>query len=221
MLLARSRHLALLALLAATSACGGGGDDGPSGPTTGTLSGRVVAGTESVSGATITLSGGASRSTTTSASGSFAFADLAPGAYTLSLGLPTGFTLATGQNATRQATVVAGQTATVDWSAQRVGGGGGGGGTVVEVHVTSSFTFSPATVQVPPGTTVKWIWDASGHSVTPDNPNQAGAWNDTGLLNSGATFQHTFNVAGEEYAYHCTPHQSMGMTGTVRVSAAP
>lgn len=224
-LMQRSRVLVLLAaagIAAGMAACGGGGGDdgGTTGPTTGTISGSVSTGTEAVVGATVSLSGGASRTTTTSATGTFSFTALAPGAYSVGVGLPATYTLAAGQTATRNATVVAGQTATVSFTAQRVtgggGGGGGGGGTVVEVRL-SGFTFSPSVVDIQVGTTVRWIVDNGAHTVTPDTPNQAGVWQAVSL-SSGQTFEHTFTTAGQNYGYHCVPHQSLGMVGTVRVA---
>src|SRR5829696_7578113 len=121
MLLARSRtsRRAFLAI-ALLAACGGGGDDaGTTPPTTGTVSGRVATGSESVAGATVTLSGGASRTTTTNNLGNFSFTALAPGAYSVAVTLPAAFALATGEPASRNATVAAGQTATVNWTALR------------------------------------------------------------------------------------------------------
>ena len=205
--------------LATGIACGGGGDDGRNGgPTTGAISGTITAGTEPVPGATVALSGAATRTATTNAAGAFSFPALAPGAYTVAVGLPGSFQLVTGQPTSRSATVVAGQTATLNWTAQRTtGGGGGGGGNVVEVHLTG-MTFSPAVVDITAGTTVKWIVDDGSHTVTPNSRTQAGAWEEASLSGNGATFQHTFTVAGQQYQYHCVPHQTFGMTGTVRVA---
>jgi plastocyanin len=77
--------------------------------------------------------------------------------------------------------------------------------------------FSPSSVTIHPGDIVQWTWSSSGHSTTsgsdcaPD-----GIW-DSGILNQGATFSHTFNTAGS-FPYFCSPHCSMGMTGMVTVS---
>jgi len=77
--------------------------------------------------------------------------------------------------------------------------------------------FSPASVTIHPGDTVQWTWSSSGHSTTsgaPGMPN--GIW-DSGILNQGATFSHTFNSAGS-FDYYCTPHgECCGMVGTVDV----
>jgi plastocyanin len=80
------------------------------------------------------------------------------------------------------------------------------------------FTFSPASVTIQPGDTVQWTWSASGHSSTSGSPGApSGIW-DSGILNQGATFSHTFNTVGS-FPYYCTPHGSCcGMRGTVTVS---
>src|SRR5882762_7101189 len=45
----------------------------------------------------------------------------------------------------------------------------------------------------------------------------SGLW-DSGILNQGSTFMHTFNTAGS-FSYYCTPHGACcGMVGTVTVS---
>ena len=212
-----ARHAVLAigsAAIALAAACGGGddGDGGTTGPATGVITGRVATGTESVAGATVTLTGAASRTATTNVTGNFTFAALAPGDYSVTVALPAAFQLVTGQTAARSATVTAGQTATVNWTAQRVTGG-----TVVEVRLAGT-SFSPGTVNIAAGTTVRWIVENGSHTVTPDTPAQSGVWNDSGIMNAGQTFEHTFTVAGQEYAYHCTPHQSLGMVGTVRVA---
>jgi plastocyanin len=99
---------------------------------------------------------------------------------------------------------------------QHGGGGGGGGASVVTIHLTSANRFSPGDVTITPGTTVRWVADTGGHTVTPDNAAQAGVWASAALNAAGATFQHTFTTVGD-FNYHCIPHQSLGMTGTVHV----
>ena len=73
----------------------------------------------------------------------------------------------------------------------------------------SLFTFQPATLSVPVGTTVTWTnRDAIEHSVT-----ATGAF-DSGLFGQGGSFAHTFDAAGS-YGYACSRHASM--QGTVEV----
>jgi plastocyanin len=101
-------------------------------------------------------------------------------------------------------------------------------GAVVDVAVGPNFTFvfDPDTVNIPVGTTVRWTWGSSGHSVTsgppcvadsqycsPDDMNCASFI----LNNQGFVYTHTFSQAGA-YSYHCSAHCVLGMTGTVNVS---
>jgi plastocyanin len=90
------------------------------------------------------------------------------------------------------------------------------------------FTFSPASVSIKVGATVRWTnRGPSAHTTTSDN----GVW-DSGQLNppssggsyggggTAGTFQTTFSKAGT-YGYHCSIHPpSMypGFTGTVVVT---
>jgi LPXTG-motif cell wall-anchored protein len=74
------------------------------------------------------------------------------------------------------------------------------------------FDFVPATVTIGVGDTVKWT-----NNSTDVHTSTGGSW-DSGNMNPGATFIHTFGSAGT-FAYHCTFHQSLGMVGTVIVQA--
>ena len=202
----RASLLVLLLGLACSDDRSGPDDD----PTTGAIAGAVTSAGTGVGGADIALTGAATGNQTTAANGTYVFEDLAPGSYTVTLTLPAGFVLAQGEAAAKAATVVAGQTATVNWSAAAENG------TDVTVVTASGTSFTPANVTIPVGGTVRWVVNNGSHTVTPDNPGQAGAWTGTGLLNAGAQFEHTFTAAGE-FDYHCIPHQSLGMTGTVTV----
>src|SRR5438067_5704155 len=90
----------------------------------------------------------------------------------------------------------------------------------VTVAPNGDLVFSPSSVTIHPGDTVRWTWAASFHSSTsgiPGAPN--GIW-DSGILNQGATFSHTFNSAGT-FPYYCIPHGGCcGMVGTVIVVSA-
>ena len=90
------------------------------------------------------------------------------------------------------------------------------------------FTFTPATVTIKAGTTVRWTNNGpSAHTVTSD----AGVWA-SGTLgapgggggygggSSGGTFDFTFMQPGT-YPYHCSIHPPSsypGFTGTVTVT---
>jgi plastocyanin len=74
--------------------------------------------------------------------------------------------------------------------------------------------FDPAIVRVEPGQTVEWTMDGRApHTVTADDA----SW-DSGVLQPGATFTHTFDMPGT-YAYHCSLHGApgVGMIGTILV----
>ncbi len=71
------------------------------------------------------------------------------------------------------------------------------------------FAFDPATLTVGVGDTVEWTNDgAAPHTVTFDEGP------DSGTLNPGGTFSHTFDSVGE-FNYICTIHPQM--TGIVSV----
>lgn len=75
----------------------------------------------------------------------------------------------------------------------------------------SDFKFSPGTITVNAGDTVRWTnAGPTGHSAT-------GSGFDTGILAKGASGSETFSKAGT-FSYICTPHPFM--KGTVVVNAA-
>jgi plastocyanin len=82
------------------------------------------------------------------------------------------------------------------------------------------FIFTPDSVTIHSGDTVQWTWSSTGHSSTSGSPGApTGLW-DSGVLNQGATFSHTFNTVGT-FPYHCTPHGACcGMVGAVTVSSS-
>ncbi len=89
----------------------------------------------------------------------------------------------------------------------------------VNVGPGGAFTFSPSTVNIQVGDTVKWTWKSDTHSVTEGNPGNSNPDFDSGVVNTGATFQVTFNTPGTT-TYFCTPHgQCCGMIGTINVAA--
>jgi plastocyanin len=80
-----------------------------------------------------------------------------------------------------------------------------------EEVVATDNVFTPATITVSAGTTVRW--ENAGeflHTVTPDGHS---LWSDTDLT-VGATFSQTFDDVGT-FPYVCTIHA--GMAGTVIV----
>jgi plastocyanin len=95
------------------------------------------------------------------------------------------------------------------------------------IQMTDALKFDPATVTVPRGSTVMWRNTSQVQHTVTDDPSKAAtaadaqlpsgvqAW-DSGLLDPGATFSHTFDVPGT-YKYFCQPHEAAGMMGTIVV----
>jgi plastocyanin len=102
------------------------------------------------------------------------------------------------------------------------------GTTANTVQLTDALRFDPATLTVPRGTTVTWRNTSQvPHTVTDDPskaasasdaqlPSGAQPW-DSGNLNPGQTFTHTFDTPGT-YKYFCQPHEAGGMVGTITVT---
>jgi len=87
-------------------------------------------------------------------------------------------------------------------------------GPTVDVDMRS-FSFSPRSIVVRAGTTVRWTnFDAASHSTTSDE----GLW-DSGLFGPEENFSFAFETPGV-YLYHCTAHGGPGgaaMSGQVTV----
>ena len=116
------------------------------------------------------------------------------------------------------------------------GGGGASAQDDYDVGMTA-VAFDPTEITVSVGDTVVWANTSSrGHTVTaydsgiPDDAAffASGGYDSTeaardafgsglgGLIDSGDTWSHTFEVPGE-YEYLCIPHEASGMIGTVVV----
>ncbi|MFC7176916.1 plastocyanin/azurin family copper-binding protein [Halosegnis marinus] len=89
---------------------------------------------------------------------------------------------------------------------------------VVTVAPDGALRFDPAEFTVSAGETVRWEWDGAGHNVSPERQPSGASWpgRDETTYGSGTTHSYTFEVPGE-YAYHCDPHRSVGMTGSFTV----
>ena len=94
--------------------------------------------------------------------------------------------------------------------------GGGGGGSTVAVSL-KNIAFSPASVTVKKGGTVKWTNDDSvGHDVTEESgPGPKFKSGSAGGLQGGDTFQQKFTTAGT-VKYVCTVHPNMKGTIVVK-----
>jgi len=77
-----------------------------------------------------------------------------------------------------------------------------------DVNVNGA-SFNPDPVVINVNDSVKWTWQSSVHNSVSQTP---GLW-DSGVLNFGATFTHTFPAQGE-FFYRCTIH---GFSGVISV----
>jgi plastocyanin len=80
--------------------------------------------------------------------------------------------------------------------------------------------FDPETVYIQPGGTIEWEWGSGGHNVAPESDSlpEGAEWEGVqDLQDEGYTYSHQFTIAGE-YPYVCTPHESVGMVGSVVVN---
>src|SRR5262245_50829499 len=75
----------------------------------------------------------------------------------------------------------------------------------VTVAPNGAFIFSPSSVTIHPGDTVRWTWGGDFHSSTSGTPGMPNGLWDSQILNQGAVFTHTFNSVGS-FPYYCTLH---------------
>ena len=180
-------------------------------PTEGQIRARVLEGGTGVSGVQVRLfeAGGTTALETmvTGTDGRALFDGLDPGDYDVAITLPAEHEPAAGDTTRKEVSVTAGTTTEVQFGIV--------GPAPTTVDITLSGTdFAPSDVTIAPGTTVRWIWQSGGqHTVTPDGHSE---WTSATLDASGEVFEHTFDDAGD-FPYFCIPHQSLGMTGIVRV----
>jgi plastocyanin len=92
---------------------------------------------------------------------------------------------------------------------------------VVEVGADGEYVFSPGTdepVYVTPGTEVLFYWASDSHNIAVEQTPDGATWEGHETVeNEGFEHRHTFETPGE-YRFHCEPHRSLGMTGTVVVN---
>ena len=101
-------------------------------------------------------------------------------------------------------------------------------GAATTVNMTDANQYQPTTITVARGATVTWMnTGQTPHTVTDDPtkaaspsdstlPSGAQPW-DSGLVNGGASFTHTFDTPGQ-YTYFCIPHESLGMIARITVT---
>lgn len=87
------------------------------------------------------------------------------------------------------------------------------------------YFFDPVGLYVEPGDTVTWINESGAHTTTsysPGNPSasvrripeEAEPWHSGTFVESGATFEYTFEIEGT-YEFYCVPHKTLGMVGRI------
>lgn len=88
--------------------------------------------------------------------------------------------------------------------------------TTWHVSTVSGFRFDPQDITVMQGDTVVWTNPSGFHNVVEDSDPPVFNSGDPG---SGWEYTFVFDVEPGAYSYHCEPHQSMGMVGSVTVEA--
>ncbi len=82
------------------------------------------------------------------------------------------------------------------------------------VQATSNgFQFIPMNVDIVVGDTVEWHWVDGSHTTTSDSTTGQNVW-DAPLSSSQPVFSIVITSPGIHH-YHCIPHQSLGMVGTI------
>ena len=82
------------------------------------------------------------------------------------------------------------------------------------VQATSNgFQFIPMNVDIAVGDTVEWQWLDGVHTTTSDSTTGENVWDAT-LSSSSPVFSIVITTPGVHH-YHCTPHLSLGMVGTI------
>lgn len=87
----------------------------------------------------------------------------------------------------------------------------------VEVDVGPGTVYSPASLLIEQGTTVRWVWRGDNHNVSvTEQPPDADWDGHTPIEDTGFEYEFEFTVPGT-YGYICEPHVRQGMTGDVTV----
>lgn len=97
--------------------------------------------------------------------------------------------------------------------------------TLHEVRVGPGQRFAPEVLTLRVGDTVRWVWQASGHTVTSGSAGAADgkfcSVSDTNCGSApsspaGTVYEHRFDAAGA-FPYFCRVHRGEGMTGELTV----
>jgi plastocyanin len=112
-------------------------------------------------------------------------------------------------------------TATPAGTTTATGDGSASGGSVeVAVGPGGNFVYDPASLTIPPGTTVNFVWESDTHNIIVENQPEGADWQGEGDTNTtydtGHTYSHTFETTGT-YDYYCSPHRTAGMVASLTV----
>ncbi|USZ72188.1 cupredoxin domain-containing protein [Natronosalvus halobius] len=98
-------------------------------------------------------------------------------------------------------------------------GDDGTAGEFVTVELVD-YAYEPGTdspLEIPPGTLVEFVWITDNHNVAVDSQPDDASWDGYDPIeNTGFEYEFTFETEGE-YEFHCDPHLSLGMVGTITV----
>jgi plastocyanin len=94
-------------------------------------------------------------------------------------------------------------------------------GNTVVVGPDGQYVYEPAELTVAPGESVTWSWASANHNVVPSSQPDDANWSGTEggaseTYDDGYTYEYTFETPGT-YEYYCSPHEGLGMIGTVVV----
>jgi plastocyanin len=82
----------------------------------------------------------------------------------------------------------------------------------------ANYSFTPSTLSIKSGDTVKWVWVSGSHTTTSTSvPSGAATW-DNPINSTSTQFQIQLTVVGT-YNYYCMMHPS-SMLGTITVTSA-
>ena len=134
------------------------------------------------------------------------FDALDAGSYDVEIDVPVDFEIAPADTNRKAVTVTVGNTTDVQFAIVS---------TLVATDTVdvsaSGASFTPGSVTIDAGSTVRWTKGTNPHTVTPDGHTE---WSEATLDSTGETFLHTFTTPGT-FPYHCEVHA--GMTGTITV----
>ena len=92
------------------------------------------------------------------------------------------------------------------------------GNATTDIVTVSNFQFSPASLNVLVGDTIKWNWSSGSHTTTSTSvPSGVAAW-DSPMNSNSTTFSYTVTTVGV-YSYKCGFHPSMTASFTASTAS--